>query len=69
VHRHERLRKLLRAAHALGAMGPLALAATLSVILPARARPFHAGDGNANDQTRTTLFPVPIQMIPSEVYR
>jgi hypothetical protein len=50
-------------------MGPLALAATLSVILPARARPFHAGDGNANDQTRTTLFPVPIQMIPSEVYR
>jgi len=69
VHGHEPLRKLLRAAHALGAMGLLALAATLFVTLPALARSAHAGDGNANDQTRTTLFPVPIQMIPSEVYR
>jgi hypothetical protein len=49
VHRHERLRKLLRAAHALGAAGLLALAAALSVTLPARA--------NADPAVLAAIFP------------
>jgi hypothetical protein len=38
VREHERLRKLLRAAHALGAAGLLALAAAMAFSLPARAQ-------------------------------
>ena len=86
MHRHERLRKLLRAAHALGAAGLLALAAALSFTLPARADVNHADPAamlpdvraltdnsdlpcGIHSPTRTTLFRVSIQTVPSEVSR